>query len=112
MIAVTLRLVASPDTREELLRRVREDMFGPTRAEAGCLSYRFYQDIENPDAFSFVEEWQSWDALYDHFRSEHVGGLLEVLGDLVAEPPTARFHEITSTRGLEAVEEARSEITA
>ncbi|MBA4158739.1 MAG: antibiotic biosynthesis monooxygenase [Gemmatimonadetes bacterium] len=112
MIAVMLRLVAQPGKREELARRVKEEVFGPTRKEAGCIRYRFYQDVENPDAFSFVEEWESWDALNDHFRSEHVSHFLADLGDLIGEPPEAGFHEVARSRGLEAVDEARQSIPA
>jgi quinol monooxygenase YgiN len=110
MIAVTLRLVARAETREELARRVREDLLGPTRQEPGCISYRFYQDIEDPNAFSFVELWQDYDALDGHFRSAHVGAFLGRLPDLVAEPPVARFDRIAETRGLEAVEAARKSV--
>ncbi len=72
MLAVTLRLVAKPETRDELRRQVHENLLGLTRGEPGVIKYRFYQDTEDPNAFGFVEEWESWDALNDHFRSEHV----------------------------------------
>lgn len=107
MIAVMLRIVARDETRAELERRVREDMLGPTRLEAGCIRYRFYQDIEDPNAFSFVEEWESWDALNDHFRSDHVGHLLAELGDLLARPPEGGFHQVAASRGLDAIGAAR-----
>jgi quinol monooxygenase YgiN len=108
MIVVMLRLVAQPGKGNELVRRVREEMFGPTRQEPGCIRYRFYQDVENENAFSFVEEWESWEALNGHFRSEHVGRFLAGLGDLLAEPPEGGFHEVARSRGLEAVDEARA----
>lgn len=107
MIATMLRLVARPEMRDELTRRVRDEMLIPTRSEVGCIHYRFYQDVENPDAFSFVEEWESWDALNDHLCSEHVGRFLARLGDLLAEPPEGGFHEVIRSRGPEAIGEAR-----
>jgi quinol monooxygenase YgiN len=112
MIAVTLRLVARPEARDELLHRVRSDMLGPTRAEPGCVSYRFYQDVENPNAFSFVELWRDYESLDGHFRSDHVGAFLGRLPDLVAEAPVARFDRIAETRGAEAIEQARKAIQA
>jgi quinol monooxygenase YgiN len=108
MIAAAVRLVAQPGKRDELLRRVREEMFQPTRREAGCIQYRFYQDVEDPNAFSFVEEWRDHGCLDEHFRSKHVGRFLEAVGDLVSEPPEARFYDVTEVRGLEAIEEARA----
>lgn len=107
MVAVQLRLVATPETRDELVRRVHEDLYQPTRAEPGCISYRFYQDTENPDAFCFVEQWRDFDAFYGHLASDHVGGFLEILGPLLSEEPHALFQEVSETRGLEAIEEAR-----
>lgn len=110
MIVVTLRLVARSEKREELLRRVREGLFGPTRAEPGCIRYRFYQDVEDPNAYSFVEHWQDWQSLNSHFRSAHVGAFLQVLPELIAQEPEAHFQEIARTKGLEAVEAARQEV--
>lgn len=101
MIAGAVRLVARPEKREEVLRRVKEEMFAPTRRTPGCIKYRFYQDVENPNAFSFVEEWESWRALHRHFTSEHVGRFLQAVGQLVSEPPEARFYEVVSTSTLE-----------
>ena len=112
MIAVALRLVAHPHAADELRRRVREDLIPATRAERGCIDYRFYQDIEDPRAFSFVEEWESRDTLDAHFRSSHVGGFLAALGELLAEAPVARFYEVAQAHGLEAVEQARAELSA
>lgn len=107
-VVVSFRLVARPERREELLRFVQDEMLAATRAEPGCLSYRFYQDVEDPNAFTFVEEWASADALDGHFRSAHVGRALTGIPDLVSEPPQARFHGVARTRGLEAVEAARA----
>lgn len=108
MVAVALRLVAQPGKAQELLDAVRSGLFAPTRAEAGCIVYRFYQDTEDAHAFSFVEEWESWEALYGHFRSDHVSAFLAGIGDLLGAPPEARFYEVAETRGMEAVEEARA----
>lgn len=110
MVAVMLRLVAKPEKRDELLRRVKEDLLGPTRTEPGCIRYRFYEDVEDANAFSFVEQWQDWQSLNGHFRSPHVGVFLQALPDLIAQEPEAHFQEVARTKGLEAVEEAHREV--
>lgn len=110
MIAVMLRLVAKPEKSAELERRVKEDLLEATRAEPGCIRYRFYRDVEDPNAFSFVEHWQDWKSLNGHFRSAHVSAFLQALPELLAGEPEAFFQEIARTRGLEAVEEANQEV--
>jgi quinol monooxygenase YgiN len=107
MVAIALRLVARAERRQELLDAVRNGLLTPTRDEPGCLRYRFYQDVEDENAFSFVEEWDNWEALGAHIRSAHVGAFLAALGDRLAEPPEARFYEVARVRGAEVIDEAR-----
>ncbi|MCG6857277.1 MAG: antibiotic biosynthesis monooxygenase [Salaquimonas sp.] len=47
-------------------------MAAATRAEDGCITYAFYQDIENPGRFRVYEEWRDQAALDAHFRSPHM----------------------------------------
>ena len=55
-ILVTLRMIVRPERRSDLLETIK-GMLELTRVERGCLSYRFYGDIENRNAFFMVEEW-------------------------------------------------------
>lgn len=48
------------------------EMTEATVKEAGCLHYRFYRDIERPDAYRVYEEWESEDALASHAASAHM----------------------------------------
>ena len=43
-----------------------------TRSEDGCITYAFYQDIENPGRFRVYEEWRDQTALEAHFKSPHM----------------------------------------
>ena len=38
-------------------------------AEPGCISYRFYQDIVEPERFFLFEEWESQAALDVHLQA-------------------------------------------
>jgi quinol monooxygenase YgiN len=39
-------------------------------AEDGCISFRFYQDLEDPDTYFLFEEWKSQDALEAHWENQ------------------------------------------
>lgn len=41
-------------------------------AEDGCISYRFFQDLEDPTVFRLFEEWETQDALPAHNESSHM----------------------------------------
>jgi quinol monooxygenase YgiN len=82
------------------------------RARTRCLRYHFHRDVENHDAFSFVEHRQEWEDLANHFRSAHVGGFLAVLPDLLEADPQGRLSVRRPHRGLEMIEEAWRAIPA
>lgn len=98
MILVTAAARCQPGRREETLAALREAT-APTRQEPGCLSYRYYCDIDDEHAFTSVEEWTDRDCLAGHFQTSHVGRLLERLGPLLVGEPEIRVHEVSGTTG-------------
>ncbi len=101
MIVLTLRMRVGPGNRDNLLQVVRR-MLEPNRVETGCLSYHFYQDIEDGNAFIFVEEWESGADLEAHIRTESFRELLAVM-DLLIEPPKLDIHTVSHAAGIEFV---------
>ncbi len=77
---------------EELLA----GLVAPSRAEAGCLSYRVFQSLEAADEVIFVEEWKSREALELHFQTPHFRGYDAAVKALVAAPPAVRLYEVAS----------------
>jgi quinol monooxygenase YgiN len=102
MMVVTLRMKVRPCNRDGLLEVIRR-MLEPTRVEQGCLGFHFYQDVEERNAFTFLEEWESTDDLEAHMRTESFRELLAVM-DLLIEPPRLNIHTVSHTAGIEFVE--------
>ena len=105
MIVATLRMVAPPGRRDEILHTLRW-LAGPLqarRASAGC---RILQDLDDEDALVFIEEWDSDEAFERRLRSQDYRRLLAV-AELAAEPPEIRFDQISERRGLGLVAEVR-----
>jgi len=102
MMVLTIRMKVRPGSRDELLEVVRR-MLEPTRVEQGCLGFHFYQDVEDRNAFTFLEEWESTDDLEGYMRTESFRELLAVM-DLLIEPPRLNIHTVSHTAGIEFVE--------
>jgi quinol monooxygenase YgiN len=102
MMVLTLRMQVRAGDRAELLQVVRR-MLEPTRVEQGCLGFHFYQDLEDRNAFVFLEEWESRDDLESHMRTESFRELLAVM-DLLIKPPRLSIHTVSHTAGIEFVE--------
>jgi quinol monooxygenase YgiN len=102
MIVVVGRVQTSPEHREALVR-LGQMVASTSRAEAGCLGYRFYEDTERENHFLFVEEWESDAALQQHFATAHIAEFMGAVPATLVAPPDVQFHTIAASRGLEDV---------
>ena len=74
----------SADAVQDAMRKVT----AATVQETGCISYRFYPDMDNPDHYRVFEEWESMDALKAHGASDHIAdyrATLQSIGVLTRE---------------------------
>jgi quinol monooxygenase YgiN len=102
MIVVVGRVISDADKREELIR-VGHTVAAASRREAGCISYRLYEDTEVEDEFVFVEEWESDAALKEHFATPHIADFMKAIMPTLVSPPDVKFHTIESSRDLSQV---------
>ena len=99
MIVAVGRVQTDADKREALMR-VGQVVASASRKEAGCISYRLYEDTELENEFVFVEEWESSEALQRHFTTPHVGEFMRAIPATIVGPPDVKFHTIASTMDL------------
>lgn len=50
-----------------------------SRAEAGNISYHLYEDMDDPDILTFIEEWKDQAAVDVHADSEHFQHIIPLL---------------------------------
>ncbi len=50
-----------------------------SQAEAGCISYRFTQELSHPHKMVVVEQWESVEALIEHFGAPHMAAFGEAM---------------------------------
>ncbi|MDF3003259.1 MAG: putative monooxygenase [Bacillota bacterium] len=51
-----------------LAARLRE---ATNTKDEGCIHYDLYQDFEDPSVLTFLEEWESMEALEKHIAADH-----------------------------------------
>jgi quinol monooxygenase YgiN len=91
-LRVIARVKARPGKVDELLS-VLSSIVEPTRKEAGCISYKLFQNNQDPTDIALIEEWKNNAALESHFVTKHFKGALVKLPSLVAaEPDIQRYH--------------------
>lgn len=74
-LTLLVRIDAKADRADEVKASLLS-ILEPTRAEEGCVSYKFYIDDKDPSVFFFVETWATranWEA---HNESPHLADFL------------------------------------
>ena len=105
MVVSTLRILTAPKSRAEVVRTLSAQL-GPTRVQPGCHRCDLYQDIENRETITLVEEWESQAELDLRLRSEDYRSVLAAI-ELAPEQPIIHFDTVTRRGGLEIVASAR-----
>lgn len=86
MAGETLRVVARVKARTDKVEEVRDaltSLVAPTRSEPGCIVYELLQNTDDPTDFTFVEEWESEEALASHAGSDHIKATRKKLDGIV-----------------------------
>jgi quinol monooxygenase YgiN len=99
MIVVVGRVRTDSDKRAELVR-IGTRVASASRQEPGCISYQVCQDKEDEDAFVFIEQWESDEALQAHFTTPHISEFMAAIQATIVGPPDVKFHTVASSRDL------------
>ena len=87
MILNTTRITVAPEKRKEFFQTINQ-MLGPLRAAAGCLSFNVYVDSCDENSSLVVGEWDTEADLNIHLHSSDFAilrGAMAVLGIRIDE---------------------------
>ena len=99
MIVIAGSVQVKADRREEA-RAAALKMAEATRAEAGCLTYRFSADLADPDRVYIFEEWETEEALARHFASPHMAEFQRVLPGILAGGVEIRRYAVSAVSAM------------
>ena len=93
-IVLSFRITAPDEKLDDVLRSL-QSLVGPASAEAACLVSEVFQEVDNPNAISFVQAWTKRRELQRHVSSRQYRQLLSVL-DYSTTMPDIRLDEVTA----------------
>ncbi len=105
MILNTVRIAFSDQNFAEavhILKKVAE----VSKIQRGCLDCRVYTDTVDSNIIMFEGKWLNDEDLAEYLRSDEYRQVLIVM-ESALEKPEIRFDTISSTSGIETVEQAR-----
>ena len=86
MVVISGTVHVKPELRQQAVERAIW-MQRLVESEPGCLTYRFYADLEHPDLFRVFEAWESDEALQAHFQTPHMAEFNRALASLLNGAP-------------------------
>lgn len=94
MIRIMARITSQPQAVTQL-RQILQNLVGPSRKEAACISYELFQNDENPLEFVTMEQWTDQAGAEAHMATPHVADAIAKAGSLLAQPPQIqRFKQL------------------
>ncbi len=99
MIVLAAKFVGKPERRSEIIR-LAATVAQPSRAEAGCISYNFYEQQPATNEFLFFEEWADQAALDFHFQTPHFKEFMQQFPELIHGAAKLRVYEVSKSRDL------------
>jgi len=106
MILATIRMAIPPQKRAEALKIIRL-IADQCSDDTGCLGFHLYEDLQEKNIIMLEEIWRAQEDLDLHLRSDEYRNLLLVL-EMALKQPEIRFNTISSSTGIETIENARS----
>jgi quinol monooxygenase YgiN len=85
MITIVARGSVQAD-RVADLERLALDLVRASRSEAGNVSNNFYEELEDPAKFTFIEVWKDRAAIDSHNTAPHFQRFVAAAGPLFAGP--------------------------
>ena len=99
MIIVHGTFPVNPEHRDQALELMRK-MSMATSAEPGCISYEFFIGLSDPDTMLLYQEWDSVEALQDHFETRHMEEFLGNLPDVLNGKVMTKRYEVRGAHEL------------
>ncbi|MDQ3715856.1 MAG: antibiotic biosynthesis monooxygenase [Actinomycetota bacterium] len=96
MVIVLAQATARPEHRDALAEALVKASV-TSRNDPGCLAYSFQADLEDANAFTSIEHWESRADLDAHLAAPHVAELIGALQGKVTGPPVITVYEVSSS---------------
>ena len=71
-----------------------------TTKEEGCITYRFYPDMEQPDVYRVFEEWETMEHLGAHGKSAHLAEFRNTLQGLGLVNREVKIYEVSGIKEI------------
>lgn len=90
-------IVAKSIIKKEYIKEYKDlvkELIEKSRKEEGNISYDLHQDINNPQAFVFVEYWKDIESIEAHNNSEHFKKIIPEINKIRESVEATRYEKL------------------
>ena len=91
MVTIVAKCTVKPGAGEDY-KKAAQPLIDASRNEPGCIAYDLYQDIKNPNIFTFIEHWQDDASVAFHNNTEHFKTIVPLLGQFREGPSEVNLY--------------------
>lgn len=85
MLKIVAKNYVKLECKNAFVEAVKE-LIEETRKEKGCIKYELFEDTNQQDVLTFIEEWESQEDLKNHSNSTHFTRIVPKLGEFTSKP--------------------------
>ena len=93
MVCLVVNIEVQDGKQDEMLALVKP-LVEASQKEEGCIEYNFYQQLDSPTSFAFIEKWKDQAALDFHEKQDHFTYAVPKMGPLCAAPPVVKKFDL------------------
>ncbi len=93
MITIVAKKLIKQSKVEEF-KVLAEELINESRKERGNIAYNLYEDSNNPNILTFIEEWESEEAINLHNNSKHFTTIVPKFADLQESKSEVNLYKI------------------
>jgi len=92
MITIIAKHIIQED-KTTAFRSLAEELIVETHKETGCIEYSLFEDIDHKNILTFIEEWESKEAIEKHFNSNHFTRIVPQMKALLSTSPEINLYK-------------------
>ncbi len=93
---LTIRVVAKfhvkPEKVQEFMNMCKK-LVDETVKEEGCIEYGLYQELNNPEILTMLEEWSDESSLDEHMKSKHFREIFPLFSECFEKEAEVSLYE-------------------
>lgn len=93
MIKVIARSVIKENHLSDALQ-IYKLLVAETVKESGCITYELFQELDDPNSLTLIEEWENIEALQHHTQTPHFVTLVDQLSLYEKELPVLLYKKL------------------